>query len=104
MGYLLALMLIAANTLAFDITITRMKRESGMSQSFDLTTNHANPVTLDCQSFIQGLYLGPRETTDIIMLDAWECEELHRRIDSSLRDRKRHCLDVEDVIRSDYRC
>lgn len=104
MGYLLALTFLVTQAFGFELRVSDMVTEVGMNQSFELSTNHAKPVTLDCQSFLQGLYLGPRESTEIILLDAWECEEIHHRIDRSLKDRQNHCLDVDDFIRSDYRC
>lgn len=104
MGYLLTLMFLMTSAFGLELKVSGMKAESGMVQSFDLHTGHHKPVTLDCQSFIQGLYLGPRNTTDIIMLDAWECQELFRRIDTSLKSQRRHCLDIEEVLRSDYSC
>jgi len=104
MGYLLTLTFLVTHAMGFELRVTDMKLEPEMNQSFELETNHSNPVTLDCQSFLQGLYLGPRQSTDIIMLDAWECEELFHRIDGSLKAQRPHCLDIEGVIRSDYSC
>lgn len=104
MGYLLALTFLVTSALGFELKVSGMMLEPEMNQSFELQTNHTNAVTLDCQSFLQGLYLGPRNSTNIIMLDAWECEELFHRIDGSLKADRPHCLDVEGVIRADYSC
>jgi hypothetical protein len=104
MGYLLILMFLMTSVFGFELRVSGMALEQEMNQSFKLKTNHANPVTLDCQSFLQGLYLGPRNTTDIILLDAWECEELYHRIEGSLEVESGHCLDVEEVIHTDYSC
>lgn len=104
MGYLLVLMFLMTSAFGFELRVSGMSLEPEMQQSFELQTNHSKPVTLDCQSFLQGLYLGPRNSTVLIMLEAWECEELFHRIDDSLQGEHAHCLDVEGVIRSDYSC
>lgn len=104
MGYLLILTFLVTSAIGFELRVSGMTLEHEMSQSFNLDTNHEKSVILDCQSFLQGLYLGPRNSTKIIMLDAWECEELFHRINGSMQDQRKHCLDVDGEIRSDYSC
>lgn len=89
---------------AAEIKVSRMTNEGGMDRSFLLRSNYHSQVTLDCHSFIQGLYLGPRSEGQLLMLEPWECEDLYTRIRSSLRSLQKHCIDVEDVILSDYSC
>lgn len=100
----LTLILICSSAVAGEMKISRMKNEQGMDRSFLLATNSPQQVTLDCQSFVQGLYLGPRSEGRLLMLEAWECEELYLRIKASLKSRQKHCIDAEDSIRADYTC
>lgn len=98
------LTVLSASVYGAEVKISRMKTEPGMQRSFLLKTNLSEEVRLDCQSFIQGIYVGPRAEGNLVMLDAWECEELYGRIRRSLRGLQKHCLDLEDYMRSDYSC
>lgn len=89
---------------ASEIQVSRMTLEPQMERSFVLKTNLTKSVTLDCQSFVQGLYLGPRHHNDFLMLEPQECEELYQRILQTLKGSEQHCLEIEDTIRSDYTC
>lgn len=90
--------------LGSEIRVQKMQREEGMERSFLLHTNISEFVVLDCQSFIQGLRIGEQENAHTFLLDPFECENLHKRIKSSLRRLQHHCIDVEDDIRSDRTC
>lgn len=99
------LFLFSVNAFTYEIEVSKMKTTSGMQRSFDLTTSLKEKVILDCQSFIQGLRIGDEPGKEVVyMLDPNECQDLYNRIRGSLRFFRHHCMDVEDVIRSDYSC
>lgn len=101
----LFLVLASVSALAFEVKISGLKHEAQMERSFVLKTNLPHIVILDCQSFIQGLYIGPRSEGQFSMLDPYACEELHSRIKESLSHHQNHCLDMEaDIILSDFSC
>lgn len=106
MKYLyLAVMLTSFSALALEVKVSHLSSEPQMDRSFVLKTNLTQKVILDCQSFLQGLYIGPRSGGDFSMLDPDECHGLYLRIKESLKSRSKHCLDVEDqTIRSDFSC
>lgn len=101
---LLSVLFLSSLASAAEIKVSRMTNEGGMERSFLLKSNYPVQVTLDCHSFIQGLYLGPRSDGQLLMLEPWECEDLYTRIRTSLRSLQKHCIDVEDVVLSDYSC
>ena len=100
----ISLMLFTSAAHAIEIQVSRMSKESQMERSFILKSNLASVLTLDCQSFVQGLYLGPRNQNEFLMLDPQECEDLYQRIKMSLRGKHKHCIEADEVIRSDYTC
>jgi hypothetical protein len=87
--------------IATEVQVRGMIPEANMERSFELQTSLPERVVLDCQSFIQGLNIGPDDT---FLLDPEECESLQERIYDSLIQSKLHCLDIESDIRSDYVC
>lgn len=101
----LGLMIFSFTASALDIKVSRLSSEGGMERSFILKTNLSEKVVLDCQSFMQGLYIGPRNNNNFSFLDPEQCESLHSRIKQSLSNHQRHCLDVENKeVRADYSC
>lgn len=100
----LILLLSFSNTFADEIRVSKMRQDGELERSLVLTTNLPQKVVLDCQSFIQGLRIGEYEEAFTYLLDPWECEELQKRVKSSLRKRQEHCIDVGDEIRSDRTC
>lgn len=106
MKSLLTSVLLFTSILSFagEIRVKKMTRDGELERSFVLTTNLSEAVVLDCQSFIQGLRVGEFEAAYTYLLEPWECEELQKRVKSSLRKFQHHCIDVEDDIRADYTC
>lgn len=94
------------NTLAFaeEIRVSKMSVQAEMDRSFTLKSSHPYPVILDCQSFIQGLHVKSKDSEEFYMLEPYECEDLHSRINSSLWKFQKHCLDVDQNVVSDYSC
>ncbi len=86
------------------LTVTGMKGEPGMHQSFYLKTQLEEKVLLDCQSFMNGIYIGPRAGGLFFMLDSSECQSLYEKIRGSLKKHKKHCIDIEDAVNSDETC
>lgn len=99
-----ALLLISFSSLAQEIRVNKMSRDGELERSFILKTNLKEKVVLDCQSFIQGLRIGEFEEAHTFLLEPWECDELQQRIRGSLRRLQKHCIDVQDEIRSDRTC
>lgn len=89
---------------AEEIKVKKIRKDGEMQRSFVLKTNLKEKVVLDCQSFVQGLRIGERESALTFLLDPWECEELYKRVRGSLKKFQNHCIDVEDDIRADYTC
>jgi hypothetical protein len=89
---------------ALEVKISRMKVLPGLERSFLLETSLSERVVLDCQSFLQGLFVGQGEQEFYIMLEPYECEELSSRMKKTLRKRQKHCLDLEEYLRADYAC
>jgi hypothetical protein len=77
------------------VQVHSMEVEDTYSARFRLTTFPYPSAVLDCQSFIQGLFLGEDATGDAILLNEWECEELGIGIEESLSHSKPHCLEVD---------
>lgn len=106
MKTLLTSVLLFTSILSFagEIRVKKMSRDGELERSYVLTTNLSEAVVLDCQSFVQGLRVGEFEAAYTYLLEPWECEELQKRVKSSLRKFQHHCIDVEDDIRADYTC
>lgn len=93
------------NSFAITIKVDDWKYYLDMERSFHLVTQSVTmKVRLDCQSFIQGLMFGEYEDTALIALDTQACQDLSKRIQKSISQNRSHCLEVDDVIRKDYRC
>ena len=80
---------------AEQIRVKNMELEETYSLRFRLTTSPAIVAVLDCQSFIQGLFLGEDATGESILLNEWECEELAQGMDESIQSSMEHCLEVD---------
>lgn len=102
--FVIVLGLSVLNSYAGEIIVKKMTRDGELERSFVLRTNLTEKVVLDCQSFIQGLRIGEKETAFTYMLDPDECEFLQDRVKKSLRKFQNHCIDVEEDIRADYSC
>jgi hypothetical protein len=86
------------------LTVSGIKGEPGMHQSFILKTQLDDKVLLDCQSFMNGIYIGPRAGGLFFMLDSSECQALYENIRGSLKKHKKHCIDIEDAVNADESC
>lgn len=106
MKKLLAFLIIAFSSFAQseEIKVSKMTKDGELERSFVLETNLNDKVVIDCQSFIQGLRIGQFEAAYTYLLEPDECEGLQERIRRSLRSYQKHCIDVQDDIRSDRSC
>ena len=86
------------------LTVSGMKNEPSMERSFILKTQLQDKVLLDCQSFLQGIYIGPRDGGAFFMMEPDECESLYNRVKGSLRKLKKHCIDIQDAVNSGEAC
>lgn len=100
----LLVLLLSFPLMADVLTVSGMKNEPGMHQSFLLKTQLEEKVLLDCQSFMNGIYIGPRDSGLFFMLDSSECQSLYNNIRGSLKKFKKHCIDIEDAVNSDEAC
>ncbi|MDD0851462.1 hypothetical protein HBN50_00075 [Halobacteriovorax sp. GB3] len=79
---------------------------------FEIQNKNFEKVTLDCQSFINGLDFrnDKNEQIALFMLDIAECEDIHHRIKSIQSENKMACIDLDfsrrlyDVKESDESC
>ncbi len=94
----------AASLFAAELRISELALEPQMDRSFVLTTSLPHRVVLDCQSFIQGLNIITEDDAKLYLLEPDECEELYYRIDDSLGSSRRHCIELDSELRSDYAC
>ena len=86
---------------ALELKVTAFTQDGELERSFVLTSSFPERVVLDCQSFVQGLYLGGDH---LIFLDPEECQGLQERIYTSLINSESHCIEVDDELRSDASC
>ncbi len=100
----LLLALLSFPLMADVLTVSSMKSEPQMDRSFFLKTQLEDKVLLDCQSFLQGIYIGPRNGGAFFMMEPDECADLYTRIRASHRKFKKHCIDIEDAVKSDESC
>lgn len=100
----LLMLLVSFPLTAGVLKVSRMKNEPSMDRSFILKTQLDDKVLLDCQSFLQGIYIGPRNGGAFFMMEPDECEALHNNIRGSLRKFKKHCIEIEDAVNSDEAC
>jgi hypothetical protein len=87
-----------------EVQVSEMQQTQHMDNHFSLETNINQKVILDCQSFIQGLTIGELPKQIFYILEPHDCEDLQSRMSHSLRLLKKHCLDLDEIIRSDYTC
>lgn len=94
------LVVILSFSYAEELVVKEMRQESELEFSFDLRTNLALDVYLDCQSFIQGLRIEDKT----FLLSPRECFRLHERVKTSLEGGFFHCISLSDEIEDDYYC
>ncbi len=106
MVFALVLVFALFDATALEIKVSKMKRVSGYTERYDLKTDLDEKVTLDCQSFIQGLLFGPMGES-AIMLEEWQCDELTQELRKTTNQFKKHCLEVDReraVLDSQHAC
>lgn len=76
--------------------VSKMTIRPEFNTRYDLRV-HVKDVKadLDCQSFIQGLNVEKGKVKHQIILEAWECEDLSRKMYASLKALKAFCIDVD---------
>jgi len=90
---------------AFELRVSKMNK-THLPLKWSLETNMDEKISLDCQSFIQGLLFGVYEE-DAIMLNEWECDELKEGMKKSLGKKKHHCIVIDtdrNLIESQQTC
>lgn len=107
MKLILALFCVLNISQAFtmEIKVDDWKRDRDMDRSIELITQSVGEkVTLDCQSFFQGLWFGEYEEAKVVTMGADQCMGLMDRIKKSVRAGSSHCVVVSDEVNKDYRC
>lgn len=92
---LMSLAILVLPTHAAEIRVSHMTLSTGFDFRYNLTTSIKDPVILDCQSFIQGLFIGASGAEQTILMAEWECEELVSEMNESLGRKEKHCLEVD---------
>lgn len=93
---LASLLLFSFSALAEIIGVNKMSIKPGFNTRYDLRVHIAEmKADLDCQSFIQGLNIEKNKEKFQIVLEAWECEEMSRKMYASLKKLKAFCIDVD---------
>ena len=98
---LLFFSLVSTYAFALELKVTSLSQDGDLERSLVLQTSFPERVVLDCQSFVQGLYLGPNQ---LVILEPEECEGLQERIYKSLINAESHCIEVDSELRSDSSC
>lgn len=107
MKALLALMLLMTSAAySFTLKVDDWKKNRDMDRSIVLFTQTiAEKTTLDCQSFIQGLWFGEYEEAYVVLMDPDQCMGLLSRIKTSITRGSSHCIEVgQQEVGKDYRC
>ena len=91
-----AILLMSFSAMAEVLGVSKMSIRAGFNTRYDLRV-HVKDVKadLDCQSFIQGLNIEKGKEKTQIMLEAWECEDLSKKMYASLKGLKAFCIDVD---------
>lgn len=95
LNLLFSLLLFSFTIQSAEVRVTHMQLVPEYDTRYNLTTNLEQKVVLDCQSFIQGLFLGESGVEQTVMLEEWECAELGERMADSHRLKRSHCLDLD---------
>ncbi|GEM_PF-1168418 len=91
-----AILLFSFSAMAEILGVTKMSIKPGFDTRYDLRVQIKDAeVDLDCQSFIQGLNVKKGKETVQIVLEAWECEDVSKKMYASLKKLKAFCLDVD---------
>lgn len=93
---LASMLLFSFSALAEIVGVNKMSIKPGFNTRYDLRVHIAEmKADLDCQSFIQGLNIEKNKEKFQIVLEAWECEEMSRKMYASLKKLKAFCIDVD---------
>lgn len=88
--------LFSFSSMAEIIGVNKMSITPGFNTRYDLRVHIKDmKADLDCQSFIQGLIIEKGQEKVQFMLEAWECEEMSRKMYASLKKLKAFCIDVD---------
>ncbi|HLW55981.1 MAG TPA: hypothetical protein VKY27_01270 [Bacteriovoracaceae bacterium] len=107
MRWILALLttLFVSSSFAFVVKVDDWRKNRDMDRSIVLFTQSVSEkVTLDCQSFIQGMWFGEFEEASVVLMDPNHCMQLFDRIKNSVKRGSSHCIEIEDEVKKDYRC
>jgi hypothetical protein len=88
------IVLLSKDASALEIQVNKMTRSMGYQDRYVLHSSFPEKLTLDCQSFVQGIFFG-EVFDDIILLQEWECDELLNEMKKSLRRHKNHCIEFD---------
>jgi hypothetical protein len=99
-----SMMIFFSTAFAAEIKVSSMKNVEGMDRSYQLKTNLPDKVTLDCQSFIQGLTFQENENRSFYLMESQECESLAANMRESFKKHAKHCFEIDSEVRSDYAC
>lgn len=94
---LLTVMLVMSfSAMAEIIGVNKMSIKPGFNTRYDLRVHLKEmKADLDCQSFIQGLNIEKNKEKVQIVLEAWECEDIAKKMYASLKKLKAFCIDVD---------
>jgi hypothetical protein len=88
---LLVISILLANSFmvfAQEVKVSRMMRDGDLERSYVLKTNL--PLKYEAAS--------------TILLDEQECDGLSQRINSSMKKGLKHCIEIDEIISSDFSC
>lgn len=101
----LIITLFITSSFAFEIKVDDWRKNRDMDRSMVLFTQSVSEkVTLDCQSFIQGLWFGEFEEATVVLMGPDQCMRLLNRIKDSVARRSSHCIEIDQELKKDYRC
>lgn len=106
MKVLFALVLLMSSSVySFTVKVDDWKKNRDMDRSIILVTQSlSDKVTLDCQSFIQGMWFGEYEEASVIMMEPDQCMALLGRVKNSILRGSSHCIEVGEEVGKDFRC
>jgi hypothetical protein len=93
---LFAMLVMSFSAFAEILGVNKMSIKPGFNTRYDLRVHLPEvKADLDCQSFIQGLNIEKNHEKIQIVLEAWECEEISKKMYASLKKLKAFCIDVD---------
>jgi len=89
---------------AFEVKVHQVLPDGPIERSVELKSQLPEKVVLDCQSFINGLRIGEFENARYFMMDPNECDYLQERVKKSVREERKHCIEVDLEVENDFSC